>query len=229
MGSLEAKKLIPENATLTGECGILIPAYNEEATLAEIVKVALESKLGPVLVVDDGSIDKSSEIAQKAGVTVLELIPNQGKGGAVYAGAEILQTEVVVLIDADLLGLKAEHLHALAEPVLKGEVDMTRGIFTSGRLLTNTSQKLAPYLNGQRALKRKTLLRLGNLKTSGYGIEILLTRAAKQESWCTRDIPMANVSQVMKEEKRGFWQGFGYRLKMYGEIIRTWMTLGRNS
>lgn len=208
--------------SLQGLCGILIPAFNEEKTVARIVQVALESQLGPVLVVDDGSSDDTSQVAEAAGATVLKLPKNLGKGGAVFEGSSTLQTDVVLLIDADLTGLNAQHLKDLAKPVLEKHADMSRGIFTGGRWATTAAQQLTPVLNGQRALVREKLLQVPGLCESRYGIEVAITEYAKRASWRTTDVEMANVSQVMKEEKRGLWRGLKYRLWMYGDILRTY-------
>lgn len=209
--------------SLTGLCGVLIPAFNEEKTIAHIVRVALESQLGPVLVVDDGSSDNTTTIAKQAGATVLKLTKNLGKGGAVFEGAKTFQTDVVLLIDADLTGLGAGHLKALAKPVLDKRADMTRGVFTGGRWATTAAQQLTPVLNGQRAIIREKLLSVPGLRESRYGIEVAITEHAKREGWRTVDVEMLNVSQVMKEEKRGFWQGLKYRLWMYADILRTYL------
>jgi glycosyltransferase involved in cell wall biosynthesis len=209
--------------SLTGICGILIPAFNEEKTVATVVRVALESFLGPVLVVDDGSSDQTAKVAEQAGATVLKLPQNLGKGGAVFEGIGALQTEIVLLIDADLTGLSAQHLKNLAQPVLDGKAEMTRGVFTGGRWTTTAAQQLTPQLNGQRAVKREKLLRIQGLRESRYGIEIAITEQSKRENWRTVDVPMPNVSQVMKEEKRGFWQGLKIRLWMYADIVRTYL------
>jgi glycosyltransferase involved in cell wall biosynthesis len=213
--------LRPADANLRGACGILIPAYNEAATVATVITVALASGLGPVLVVDDGSDDGTTEQALATGATVLTLTTNQGKGGAVFAGAETLKTEVIVLIDADLINLKPEHLQALAEPVMRGEADVTRGVFTEGRWHTTAAQNLTPQLNGQRAIRRDNLLKLSEMKESGYGMEIVIANAVKRNQWHLEDVAMAGVSQVVKEEKRGFWQGLSFRMKMYGEVLET--------
>jgi glycosyltransferase involved in cell wall biosynthesis len=204
-------------------CGILIPAFNEEKTIAYVVKVALESKLGPVLVVDDGSSDQTKSVAEQAGATVLELPKNLGKGGAVFEGSRALQADVVLLIDADLTGLSAYHLKELAKPVLENRADMTRGVFTGGRWATTAAQQLTPQLNGQRALIREKLLTVPGLRDSRYGIEIAITEQARRNNWRTLDIDMPNVSQIMKEEKRGFWQGLKVRLWMYADIVRTYL------
>ena len=203
-------------------CGVLIPAYNEAAWLGRIVETALAAALGPVLVVDDGSTDTTAAAAQAAGAQVLRLPRNLGKGGAVFEGAQQLETDVVVLIDADLTGLSEPHLFALAAPVLAGDVEMTRGIFVGGRWRTTTAQRLAPQLNGQRGIVREKLLEVTGLRSSRYGIEIAITEYARKARWRTADVAMLGVSQVMKEEKRGVLTGFMIRLKMYGEIFGTW-------
>jgi hypothetical protein len=56
-------------------------------------------------------------------------------------------------------------------------------------------------------------------------VEIAITKQAQRAKWRTRDIWLAGVSQVMKEEKRGFLRGFFIRLKMYGDIARAYLHL----
>ena len=80
----------------------LIPAYNEAARIAPVIRGALAHL--PVLVVDDGSKDETVAVAEAAGATVLRQIPNQGKGAALRAGmrwALANGCETVVTLDAD--------------------------------------------------------------------------------------------------------------------------------
>lgn len=200
-------------------CAVLIPAYNEADHVARVVGAAKATGYA-VWVVDDGSGDATAVCAGAAGAEVLTLPENRGKGGAVFAGAAQVDAEVVVLIDADLLGLTPEHITALAEPVLMGWATMTRGVFSGGRWRTTTAQRLTPQLSGQRAVVREKLLGVPGLARSRYGVEVLITEHAKRADWTVQDVPLAGVSQVMKEEKRGFWVGAGVRLRMYGEILR---------
>lgn len=202
---------------------IVIPALNEETTVAEVVRVACSSHLGVVYVIDDGSSDKTAAVATQAGATVIQLPHNLGKGGVLHHAATNLQEDVLILLDADLVGLTPAHIHALAEPVLAGEVDMTRGLFRGGRLQTTLAQYLAPQLSGQRAIFREKLAAVAELQTRRYGVEIAITKHAQRAKWRTRDIWLANVSQVMKEEKRGFLRGFAIRLKMYADIARAYL------
>ncbi len=80
----------------------LIPAYNEAARVAEVV-TSTRAYL-PVLVVDDGSSDGTAARAEAAGATVLQQIPNQGKGTALKAGFRWALDngyEAVITLDAD--------------------------------------------------------------------------------------------------------------------------------
>ena len=202
-------------------CTILIPAFDEADTIEAVVGTALRSGLGLVLVVDDGSRDGTAAAAQRAGAEVIELQRNLGKGGAVATGAQHANSEVILLIDADLVGLQPDHLHDLAGPVLSGEVEMTRGVFSGGRWRTTAAQRLTPQLNGQRAVRRDLLLRVPGLGATRYGIEVAITDTARREGWRCRDVPLEGVSQVMKEEKRGLLAGLAMRLRMYRDIFAT--------
>lgn len=205
----------------TGTCATLIPAYNEAHTIAQVVEAARLSGLGRVLVVDDGSRDDTAAEARRAGAEVKELGRNVGKGGAVAAGLELLENEVIVLVDADLVGLTPEHLRLLAEPVVNGEADMTRGVFAGGRWRTTAAQRLTPQLSGQRAVRRELLLQVPDLAGTRYGIEVAITDTARREGWRRRDVFLDGVSQVMKEEKRGMLAGLVIRLRMYRDIVAT--------
>ncbi len=71
---------MPERA-VNGPC-VVIPAYNEAATVEAVVKEVLTSHSLPVIVVDDGSIDATAEMAERAGAEVLRHADNRGKGVA---------------------------------------------------------------------------------------------------------------------------------------------------
>ncbi len=200
----------------------IIPAYNEERTIGSVVKVARETPgIQEVVVINDGSVDDTSTVAITAGATVIEMPQNRGKGAAMQIGLQSTDSDLVVFLDADLVGLKPEHIDALLQPVLRGEVAMTLGVFGKGRAATDLAQKITPFLSGQRAIRRQVLRDLPSMDELGFGVEVALTKYIK-----TNDIPyceviMPEVSQVMKEEKFGFFDGFTRRLRMYWDIVRT--------
>jgi len=106
---------------------ILIPAYNEELTVGSVV--ALARKYGDVLVVDDGSTDRTSEIAQRAGAVVIRHPVNRGKGAALKTGFEYAlsrEYEVVVTLDADGQH-NPDEIPLLMEPIIRGEADLVIG------------------------------------------------------------------------------------------------------
>jgi dolichol-phosphate hexosyltransferase len=92
------------------ELSIIMPAYNEEETVVEAVKRALDAGLPAgaleVVVVNNGSVDRTGERLREEAwppsVKIVELSPNRGKGGAVRAGVEHASGEVVAVLDADL-------------------------------------------------------------------------------------------------------------------------------
>ncbi len=83
---------------------VLIPAYNEEATIGETIKSILNQSypITEIIVVDDSSTDKTGEIARNFGVKVITTPKNTGtKSRAVNFGLNFVNTEVVVVVDAD--------------------------------------------------------------------------------------------------------------------------------
>jgi glycosyltransferase involved in cell wall biosynthesis len=199
---------------------VLIPAFNEASTVGAVAKVALSAQIGPVLIVSDGSTDRTVDVARSAGARVLALPSNCGKGGAVSAGVEALNSELVLLLDADLTGLTPKHLRDLAEPVLSGEADTTIGLFTGGRARTDFAQRIAPQLSGQRVISRSLLAGIKDLATTKYAIELAINRAIEDGQLRVQYVQLPGVAQVMKEEKLGVARGLARRIRMYWQIAR---------
>ncbi|HPT82860.1 MAG TPA: glycosyltransferase family 2 protein [Limnochordia bacterium] len=200
----------------------IVPAYNEEHTIGPVIEALLECPLlHEIIVVSDGSEDRTAEVARRYPVKVIELTENVGKGGAMKAGAQQTTCEVLLFVDADLVGLHKEHIEALLAPVLSGKTAMSIGVFSEGRRTTDLAQKLAPHLSGQRAVLKDLFDQVPNLERSGYGVEVALTQFAERHNVDIVRVHLPTVSQIMKEEKRGLVKGLGSRLKMYWEIVRS--------
>ena len=199
----------------------IIPAYNEEKTVAEVINVVKQvSLVNEVIVVSDGSTDATASIALNKGATVVELEQNVGKGGAMMAGLGRTNAEVVLFLDADLIGLTQRHIYDLLAPVLNQEAEMSIGIFEGGRVATNFAQKIAPFLSGQRAMRREILENISYLDLTGFGVEIALTNYVEETKATVKEVVLQDMTHVMKEEKLGLVKGFVARMKMYWEIAK---------
>ena len=200
---------------------VVIPAYNEEEHIGAVLSaVTALPEVEQVIVVSDGSVDRTADIARYFGARVIELKVNQGKGAALRIGCEMaVGADIVVFLDADLVGLTPHHVRALLDPVLRGDTAATVGVFEGGRMSTDLAQLLAPMLSGQRALRRHLLADL-ELEDTGFGVEVALHRALKRLGVDVREVVLQDLSQVMKEEKLGLAKGLAARMKMYWEILR---------
>ena len=199
----------------------IIPAYNEEQTIAGVVNcVKRVDKIQKVIVVSDGSTDRTAEIARECGVDVIELAENIGKGGAIKAGVSECGTEIILFLDADLIGLTEQHVLELIEPVLENRADMTVGIFKNGRMVTDLAQKVTPYLSGQRAIKKSIIEKIPNIDITRYGVEVALTKYLKKFSARVQEVELTDMTHVTKEEKLGLIKGVQARLKMYWDIAK---------
>lgn len=200
----------------------LIPAYNEEETISVIINILKQiDKIDEIIVIDDGSEDATAAIAKSSGAEVVQLTPNRGKGAAIKAGFNYLSTDIILMLDGDLIGLTPDHINKLLQPLLLDEADMVVGIFSEGRGITDLAQKLAPNLSGQRAVKFDIIKNINNLG-DGFGVEISLNRYVKNKGRL-KFVKLDELTHVMKEEKMGWARGVTARLKMYRDLVKTFL------
>ncbi len=199
----------------------IIPAYNEEKTIRKVILATKKVDLiDEIIVVSDGSKDKTAEIAKSLQVEVTDLKKNIGKGGAIKKGADKSQSDILLFLDADLIGLTPKHITDLLKPVITGYFDVSIGVFNNGRKITDLGQKLTPFLSGQRVLKKYILQDISNLDITQYGVELALTKYIMKNNIKYKNVFLSNLTHVMKEEKLGFFKGFIARIKMYFDIVK---------
>lgn len=200
----------------------IIPAYNEEENIALVLSTITKvEEISEIIVVDDGSIDKTAQIARGFGVETIRLPENMGKSLAMREGLRHTSCPIIMFLDADLIGLTKSKVQDMIHPVINGYGDMSLGIFSSGRSMTDLAQKIAPYLTGQRVIRRCILDELKEEDwLSGFGIEIAITQFAKDSNIKIIKVPLDNTTHTMKEEKLGVVRGMAARAKMYWEIMK---------
>ena len=184
---------------------VVIPALNEEATIAdqvaEVLAVAgqtdLPARIEQVIVVDNGSTDRTAQHAAAAGAMIVSE-PHQGYGRACYAG--VLATgdvDLIVQMDGDRSD-RFDELPLLLRPLLAGEADLvigsrTLGSYEPGSLLPQqlfgnwVAARLLRLLFGVhvtdigpfRVIRRRDLLRMDMQEmTYGWSVE-MIARAAR--------------------------------------------------
>jgi glycosyltransferase involved in cell wall biosynthesis len=211
----------------------IIPSFNEERNLAGVLEALCASEiLDEIIVVDDGSDDKTVEIARKFAakdprMQVILHERNKGKGQAIFTGWAATTAPYIILLDADLHELKPGHITALITPVLDHRVDMTLGLFWGGHINTDFSSWGAPFLTGQRGLRADILKYVSREAAAGYGFEVALTVAVSQQNLRKRVVPLKGVWHPPSEFHRGGLNGLLWRFRMYGQIIRGWLIATR--
>ena len=195
----------------------IVPAYREESTIGEVVRVLLRSGVfRRVIVVDDGSGDGTAREAVQAGAEVLRLPRNGGKGQAMRAGlSAVPEADVVAFFDADLLGLRPEHVRRMAAIAALG-YDMVCGVRDYGIL--NPFHAVVPLITGQRFVRRKVLDAMPPDCWQGYAVETALNHAASATKARTVLTVLPGVWSRQKSSKVGLVAGLVGEAKMLATI-----------
>lgn len=180
----------------------IIPAWNEAATVGAVVYAALDARtVDEVVVVDNASTDDTAAVAAAHGARVVHE-PTPGKGEALRAGvAATPEAEILVFLDADLVGLRPEHIDDLVTTVLEGRADMACGLFDRGPLANPLFLTSLPVLTGQRALRRELFEALELADVHGYRVEAALNTLVARQGLVRHDWVLPGLWHRTKEEK----------------------------
>jgi glycosyltransferase involved in cell wall biosynthesis len=202
----------------------LIPAFNEEATIGEVLdrieRLDLEKQ---VIVVDDGSGDATAAIAEAKGALVVRQ-PNRGKGAAIRAAVPLAEGEIAVIQDADMEYDPAEVLE-LIEPIVRGSADVVFGSRLSGgrpqraylfwhlvgnrflSLLTNVlyNTTLSDMETGYKAFRTEVLRSL-DLREDDFAIEPEITGKVCKRKLRVYELPISYYGRTYAEGKKITWR-----------------------
>ena len=187
----------------------IIPAYNESRFISRVVNKARQH-VDRVIVVDDGSTDRTMQEAQSAGATVLSLPNNIGKAAAVEAGLQFVaqwQPECVVLLDGDDQH-DAHEIPLLLAPIVAQEADLVVGSRFAGiksdipkwrqvgqhtlTWLTNLGSgvRCSDSQSGFRAFSAE-ILPLLTFSTSGFALESEMQFITRQHNLRLVEVPIS--------------------------------------
>lgn len=212
---------------------IVVPAYNEEATLAGVIRRLISvPHLLEVVVVDDGSKDGTYEIAAQLGrqypeVRVLRQQKNAGKTAALKAGFAATRGDIVLVQDADLEYDPSE-IPDLIRPILEGRADVVygsrflvrkaarvlyfyhylanKGLTFLSNMLTNVN--LSDVETGYKAF-RGEIIRNMIITSSGFGFEIEVTAKVAKLKCAMFEIPISYYGRTYEQGKKiGVMDGF---------------------
>lgn len=203
--------------------GVLIPVYNEEASLARVLRrVLLQPCVRQVVVVDDGSSDRSLAIADDFAidprVTVCRHPRNAGKGAAVRTGLKALEAPIAIIQDADLEYDPVEYPHLIG-PILEGRADVVYGIrgfaghtafsyryVLGNRLVTTAANVLFDcYIHdlatGFKAMRTELLRRL-RFGANGFTIDAQITARLLRLGYRIHEVPISYYARSREEGKK---------------------------
>jgi len=203
---------------------VIIPVYNEEKTVKEIIEKVLDLDLDKeVIVVDDGSKDKSWEIIKKQkGIKKIKHEVNLGKGAAVRTGIKNSTGEIVLIQDADM-ELDPSQIPILIEPILKNEAEVVYGsrnirevngndkkrdllFFLGGNLVSMTTNllfgtKLTDEPCGYKVFKANVIKSI-EIKGNRFEWEPEVTAKIAKKGIKIHEVPIVSNSRSIKEGKK---------------------------
>jgi len=219
---------------------IIIPAYNEEGTIAQIVDQVKAAELPnglerEIIVVNDGSTDQTAAIVEKyLGDSSIHLFnqENMGKTAAVLKGIESSTGDIIIIQDADL-EYHPDQYAKLVKPIIAGEHQVVYGSRFMGTIqnmksrirlvnfLTNLTlncifkTKMTDINTCFKVFKKNVLSNITIISTH-FGFDTEVTVKLFQKGVHIHEIPIDYVGRTRKEGKKiGFITGFGSYLQIF--------------
>lgn len=211
----------------------IIPAYNEENYIScTLTALRHLPEIDQLIVVDDGSRDRTAELARKWADDVIVHEKNRGKGAALLSGLRIANGSIILFIDGDL-GLSAKNAAMLLPPLMERDVEMSVAVLpspskkggmglvkklASGGIHRLTGYKPRAPLSGQRGLTWKAAESITSWDC-GFGIEVGMTIDVLRAGYRIEEV---EIPFSHRETGRDI-QGFLHRGKQFwsvGQILQ---------
>ncbi|TSA07682.1 MAG: glycosyltransferase [Comamonadaceae bacterium] len=206
----------------TTRISCIICAFNEAPRISMVLAVAsAHPLLYEVIVVDDGSTDGTAEIVKRFPTVKLITYPiNQGKSFAMATGVAAASGDLLMLLDADLSGLAADQITALAMPVLSGMTDVSISLRQNSLWVFRAIG--LDFISGERVIRRDLLGESLEeiLVLSRFGIEVFMNRAIIDRQLSVLVVHWPQVTQARKSEKLGYWRGIRAEWRMIADLLQ---------
>jgi glycosyltransferase involved in cell wall biosynthesis len=199
----------------------IVPAYNEEKTIRPILETLKASSLiDEVILISDGSSDKTKEIGEQVGIAISHQLPiHSGKGKAMMHGVAHTDAPILFFFYADLVGLSEEHIKKVLLPVLRGEKVMNVAIRDRGPWLMKFSAHL-PLIGGERAMRRHVFEDIPEKYKQGFMVEGALNYFCRSRKLAYGSVPCPGLKIRRKMQKVGFVKGLGQYIKMFYQVLK---------
>jgi len=209
---------------------IIIPAKNEAASIGEVVgKIRSDFPKAEIIVVDDGSTDKTAALAEDAGAKVVSHPQSLGNGAAVKAGARAAGGEILVFLDADGQHDPAD-IPRLLEKLDEG-YDMVVGARSSsshanvGRLAANgiynviasmvTGHRIPDLTSGFRAVKAELFRKFLYLLPNGFSYPTTITMAFMRAGYPVEFLPIVAKKRIGKSHIKPLKDGLRFLIIIF--------------
>lgn len=202
------------------EVTAIVAAYNEEPTVGSVVRTLADSDcFRDVIVISDGSTDRTAEIAKTSGASLVHQFPwKHGKGAAMQHGVAHCDTPLLFFCDADLYGLTKEHVETLIQPVRDGHVAMCVGLRDRGWLLTQLEYVL-PLIGGERVMRREVFESIPDKYLRGFMVETALNTYCRAHRLRIGRRPLPGLHIRHKTDKVGLLRGLKEYVGMWKTIM----------
>lgn len=201
----------------------VIAAYNEEKTIADVLRALTSSPLiDEIIVVSDGSEDRTVEIARAFdGVRTIALHENHGKGFAMAVGVANAGNDILFFCDGDMYNVTGQHIEALIRPVAEGRCDMNIGVRNRGGIANffHLRLKCGPVLSGIRVMRKRVFETVPARYQARFKIEAALNCFCAGAGYEQTQTVIHGLGHVIKESKRGLVDGLRARWEMSREVF----------
>lgn len=204
----------------------IIPAYNEEKNIPRVLDVVTTFKrFKEILVLDDGSTDRTTEVAKSyqkvcPHLKVITMSEKNGKAGVIKKGIKECTGELIVMLDSDLIGLTHRNIDSLILPVVDQKVDQTILDRAGDRIPIWGWTNCAKYFGGERAFWKKDFLEIDIPDNAGYLLEITNNLHYIKEGKIIRTIFCINLYTVHQFSKLDMLSGTKHYFNMAVDIVR---------